>query len=161
MTNSTHNELIADLGRDLITQIAPQEIPIFRMNSEAYFKDPQKALSVQNGKDETLGFGGGEIAFFLTPIVLAVTNEIVKFLIEEIKKSVKTESASIINETVKKLFKKFYAIDKKNTPQPLTPGQIEHIRKLSFAKACQLNLDEAKANFLADALVGSLVTTSA
>ncbi len=85
MTDSTHNQLVIDLGRDLISRIAPQEIPIFRANSEAYFKDPQKTLSARAGKDETLGFGIGEAAAFLTPVVLAVTTEVIKFLAEEVK----------------------------------------------------------------------------
>lgn len=160
MTDSTHNQLVTDLGRDLISQIAPQEIPIFRANSEAYFKDPQKTLSARVGKDEALGFGIGEAAAFLTPIALAVITEVVKFLAEEVKKSLATETSSVINEMVKKLFKRFHPAEKKEASQALTKQQIEQIRQLSFAKARQLNLTEGQANLLADTLVASLVTAS-
>ena len=94
MATSTDKQLVTELGRDLISRIAPQEIPIFRANSEAYFKDPQKTLSTRSGKDEALGFGIGEAAAFLTPVVLAVITEIIKALTEEVRKSLATKSSS-------------------------------------------------------------------
>jgi hypothetical protein len=46
-------------------------------------------LSARAGKDEVLGFGLAEAATFLTPLVLAVITEVVKFLAEEVKQSLK------------------------------------------------------------------------
>ena len=40
-----YDGLVTDLASDVVSQIAPQEMPIFRQNSEAYFKDPTKASS--------------------------------------------------------------------------------------------------------------------
>jgi len=66
------NQLVADLARDMVAEIAPQELPTFRAQSEAYFKDPERALKGQAGKDDMLGFGVGAAVTFLTPVVLAV-----------------------------------------------------------------------------------------
>ena len=88
--------------------------------------------------------------------------EIIKALTEEVRKSLATKSSSMINDIVKKLFKRFHSTDEKEAYQALAKQQIEHIRQLSFAKARQgQSLTESQANLLADALVASLVTEPA
>lgn len=67
MADLNQNQLIADLARDLTAKVAPQELPLFRANSEAYFNDPEKAIKGQASKDDILGFGIGEVAAFVTP----------------------------------------------------------------------------------------------
>ena len=84
MTDTGDTQLIIDLSRDLLAQVAPQELPLFRAASQAYQSDPD-ALSKSGGeKDEMLGFGAGEVAALLTPAVLLITSEVVKFLAEEV-----------------------------------------------------------------------------
>jgi hypothetical protein len=79
MTSAENNQLIADVARDIVAQTAPQELPFFRATSVAYFKNPEKALKQQTGKDEMLGFGGGEVVTLLTPIVLTMMTEVFTF----------------------------------------------------------------------------------
>ena len=161
MTDIIENQLIAELARDLISQTVPQELPLFRANSEAFFTNPEKLLAGQKGKDEMLGFGVGEAVAMMTPAALMVTSEIVKFLTEEVKKSAKGEGTALVGETVKKMFKKFRVEEKKeNSPAPLTPEQLNQVRELALKKARQLKLSDARCKLLADALVGSLAVAA-
>ena len=161
MTDKNENQWVAELARDLISQTAPQELPLFRANSEAFFTNPEKLLAGQKGKDEMLGFGVGEAVAMMTPTVLAVTGEVVKFLMEELKKTAKDESTALVGETVKKMFKKFRPEEKKeNSPAPLTPEQLAQVRELALKKARHLKLSDARCKLLADALVGSLAVAS-
>lgn len=161
MTDKTEAQLIAELARDLISQTVPQELPLFRANSEAFFSNPEKLLAGQKGKEEMLGFGVGEAITMLSPAILVVTSEIVKFLIEELKKTVKDESSALVSETVKKMFKKFRPEEnKENSPAPLTPEQLAQVRELALKKARHLKLSDARCKLLADALVGSLAVAS-
>jgi hypothetical protein len=167
MPDSMYNQLVSEVTRDVITQMAPQEVPLVRATSEAYFKNPEKVLATHTGKDEMLGFGTGEVVTLLTPVVLAVTTEVVTFLGEEIKKSVKDEGASFVNVSVKALFKKFRPAEKpekpekpeKQTPPPLTGEQLARVREIALKKARQLKLSERSAKLLADSLVGSLAVS--
>jgi hypothetical protein len=157
MADAMPNQVIADVARDLISQLAPQELPVFRAHSQAYFSDPKKVLKEQAGKDDMLGFGAGEAIALVTPIVLPVVAEVVTFLATEIKKSITAEGSTLISEQVKKMFKKFRPVDKKESdPPPLTSEQLTYVRKLAFEKARQLKLSEARSNLLADSVVGSL-----
>jgi hypothetical protein len=89
MSDLVEDQLVADVARDQVEHIAPQEAPIFPLLSEAYFQDPNKALEAQE-KDEMLGFGL-EIAAasLVTPVVLTVTKEVVGFVAADTKSACK------------------------------------------------------------------------
>jgi hypothetical protein len=160
MKNSDQSQLIADVARDVVAQIAPEELPLFRATSVAYFKNPDKLVKKQMRKDEMLGFGVGEAVSLLTPTVLVVVAEAVTFVTAEVKKSIATESAGLISDLVKKQFKKFQPEEKKagDNPPPLTLEQIAQVRKLAYQRFLQLKLSDAQANRLADAVVATLVS---
>jgi hypothetical protein len=158
MTDTTYNQLVTEVTRDLITQMAPQEVPLVRATSEAYFRNPEKVLATHAGKDEMLGFGTGEVVTLLTPVVLAVTADVVTFLAEEFKKVFKDESATMVSVSVNALFKKLHPAEKaeKQMPPPLTGEQLARVREIALKKARQLKLSERSAKLLADSLVGGL-----
>jgi hypothetical protein len=152
MVDVAQKQLIASISRDLIAQAAPQELPLFPAVSEAYFKNPNKMLKDQTGKDEMLGFGVEAVsAVMMSPIVLTIVSEVVKLITEEIQES----------GIIRKMFKKFgHAEDEaKPVSRPLTPELMEKMHQVAFEKACQYNLSQAKAEQLADSLVAKLAMT--
>lgn len=163
MTGLVEDGIVADVARDQVARLAPQEEMIFGMISEAYFQDPDETLKRRDGKDEMLGFGVEAGVVLLTPVVLTVTREVVEFLAGEVVKSVQTQSAGVINEFVKKMFKKFRreeGVAGEKVPPPLTREQIARVRELALQKGRQLRLSENQAGLLADSLAGSLVTAA-
>jgi hypothetical protein len=157
--NSLYNQTVTEVSKDLITQLAPQEKALFQPISEAYFKNPEKTLSDNKAKDEMLGFGAAEAVTLLTPVILAVSGDVIKFLFAEAQKAVQSESSDLINETVKGWFGKFHPKEDKKSPPPLTPDQLEQVRKIARQKAKLLSLSDKNTKLLADAIVGSLATT--
>jgi hypothetical protein len=161
MSDLVEDRFIAEVARDQVEQIAPQEAPIFPLLSEAYFQDPDKMLEAQ-GKDEMLGFGLEVGAVLLTPVVITVTKEVVEFVAGVVMTSLQTQSSSLINEYVKKMFDKFRREGEakgKTLPPPLTREQIVRVREIALEKGRQLQLSPSQAGLLADSLVGSLATT--
>jgi hypothetical protein len=156
VTGSDQNQLITDVARDIVMQTAPEELPLFRATSAVYFKNPDKVLKGQTSKDEMLGFGAGEAVVMLTPYVLVVVTEVVRFVIAQVQQSVATESADLINNIVKKLFKRVRP--EENDLLPLTPAQLTQVRKVAYESACRLNLPDNKASLLADAIKGSMLS---
>src|SRR5256885_10697632 len=73
-------DLIAEMSRDIVADVAPDELPLFRMNSTAYFKNPKKALESREGQDEALGFGIEAMVPLLTPVIIAVVTEVISNL---------------------------------------------------------------------------------
>jgi hypothetical protein len=157
------DQLVTEVARDQVEQIAPQEAPIFPLLSEAYFQDPEKAHQRQGGKDEMLGFAVEAGVVLLTPIVMTVTREVVEFVAGVVMTSVQTQSSSLVDEFVKKMFKKFRREGEakgEKLPPPLTREQIGRVREIALEKARQLKLAPDQAALLADSLVGSLATSA-
>lgn len=164
IVDSVDDQVITDLAREQVARIAPEELPLFQVTSEAFRKNPEKALKGQASRDEELGFGVEAGVVFLTPVALAVTTEVVRFVAGEVRKSVEAESAGLIREFVKRLFDRFRPArqeeEQKKTLPSLTPEQATQVRHLAFEKARQLDLPEAQAGLLADSLIGSLIMTT-
>jgi hypothetical protein len=154
------NQLIADIAHDIIIKSVPKEKYFFSAIKNEYFKDPEKTLKGETGKGEKLDFGVG-VAVLMSPIILAVVTEVVKFIAEEVKKDFKEESSSFIHDIVKKMFKKSGpAGDEEKNVQNLTSEQLKQVHRVAIEKARQLNLPEKEAGLLADSVVSGLVITA-
>jgi hypothetical protein len=159
MAAVSEQELVADLARTVINEVAPHELPLFRPVSTAYFVDPD-AVVRQRPRDELLAFGT-ESLLALTPYVLAIATPVIGLLLDGVRKAVQEESADVVRPLVRRLIRRTPR-DGEGEPQaaaallPLTPDQLGEVRRLAVEKARQLDLPEATAKLLADAMVGSL-----
>ncbi len=81
MPDQTHDLVIADVARMLIAQVVPQELPLFRAISAAYFAAPDKPIKFEGGKDNPLGFGQGGTVTITTPAILSASNAVVMYVI--------------------------------------------------------------------------------
>ncbi len=156
MANQDQNQIIADVAREVIRQTAPEELPLFRSTSTTYFQNPERVRKEEKNRDEALSFGAGEAVILLTPYVLQVMTEVVKFVAGEVQKSLATESASLISDIVKKLFKRVRP--EENDLAPLTAAQLAQVRTVAYEKARKLKLPDGQANLLADAIKGTLLS---
>ncbi len=150
------DDLIADISRDVVAEIAPEELPIFDENKEHYLRDPDGAAARQEGRDEALGFGLPDAVPFVAPVVVAVVSEVVKSVARSVLDAVKKEAGVAIAEWVKKLFKRFRHDE--DGPPSLSREQLLEVRNVAVEKALALRLSRDRAETLADALVGTLAT---
>jgi hypothetical protein len=150
------NDVVAALARQLIEDTAPQELPLFRTISTAYFHDPKSVLEPQQGKDEMLGFGGVAIVMLVTPVALEAAKSVIAFLIAQLKGSVEKETSDAIAQRVHRLFHRDTTAAGEPQEAPLTREQLARVRELALEKGRQLHLPEAQADLLADSMVGSL-----
>ena len=172
-------ELIAEIAREQVAALAPQELPLFRRTSQTFFERPGD-LERRGAGGDVLGFGVGGAVTFITPIVLAIIVEVVSFLAAELKKQLQLESTAAIASLVKRLFKRFRDESGTSTggaasggqtggtggasTQPAAPAfpglsqpQVERVRTLVLERAKALNMSDAQAELLADSLAGGLV----
>src|SRR5215467_2041622 len=73
MADAIQEQAIADVARHVVADVVPEELPLFRPLSQAYFKNPQKALKSKGGADQMLGFGATAAATMMTPLILQST----------------------------------------------------------------------------------------
>jgi hypothetical protein len=148
--SSEGREFFKGLSKQLVEQIAPEELEIFdELYEETLENSGQPAAS---GSDDALGFGITGLMVAATPVVTTVVGAVIPFLATEVIKAAQNESATLIQRKVKALF----SSKKKDGPVQLTPEQLERVKKLAIKRARAMGMKEEKANQLALALVGSL-----
>jgi hypothetical protein len=160
MADEPERDLIAEMSRDVVAEVAPDELSLFRMNSSAYFKNPKKALESQEAKDDALGFGIEAAVPLLTPIVIAVVSEVITHLEQSLSTHLASGAEGAVSGGLRSVFKrggKGTAAPAQLSPAQLSPAQLAEVRDIAFKKARQLKLPETQAAMLADSVVGGLV----
>ena len=157
MNEKMQHQRVADVARTLIEEIAPQEMPLFQATSAAYFKNPRRARGGQSGRDEMLGFGAGEGATFLTPIILITATKVIEFAMGPAQEVPKTGLSGLMSGFMKK--RQTQAATQ--PPPPLTPERVARARELAVETLRQHNFPEDKIDSVADTLIAKLPMASA
>lgn len=155
MPDQVDRDVVADVSRQIVAEVAPDELPLFSVNSQAYFKNPKKALESSEGADDALGFGVELLVPLLTPIVLSVVTEVVNHLTQSLSQQLAGKAEQLVGA----LFKRPGATAHPAPVLQLSPAQLSEVRSIAFTKARQLKLPEAEAALLADSVIGSLAVT--
>jgi hypothetical protein len=158
MTDATQHQLINDIAHELIAEISPEELDLFHPTSEAFFENLDKGLKLLEPTDEMLGFGLDTAVTFLTPVVLVLTTEVVTFLAEKAKESIKEASGELITKFIKEIFKRIppTAEGDKRAPLALSHEELVQLRQLILDTAKRLRLPNDKTELLVHAIVGRL-----
>lgn len=176
MSTAQDDALVVALARATVERAAPEELVIFPAASEAYLQgqDPSKATR----GDPMLGFGVDAAVVLLAPVALTVAKDVLAFLRVQLKKHAEERGDDAVDWLMNRLFSRkdeeppatapadaaaSAPADAGGAGEPtddieLTDQELEQVRALAFEKAKQLKLPDAKAELLADSLVGSLAT---
>jgi hypothetical protein len=151
--------LLEDLVRSALEDAAPEELVIFDDTAAEYFRDPDAVLNPKR-RDESVGFGLD--AALLTPYLLAVAAPVVGFLVDVVVKTVKDETAPVVQDLVRRLFRKVVpstgaATHAEGARDALTSDQAAEVRRIALSRAADLGLPDPQARLLADSVVGGLV----
>jgi hypothetical protein len=155
-------ELIQEISKRVVNQIAPEELDLFDELVLEYFQNPSLPDELSKQKDNPLGFGLGETLIAISPAAAAMVNAVLSYLMTEVLKTAQDESAELIKKKVKELFNPekdndsaFVHKNKKDIP-PLTKEQLEQVRKLAIKQAMAFKVAPDKAQRMADSLIGTL-----
>ena len=152
-------DLVEELAKQVLAEIAPEELAVFEETAEEYHQDPQGVLTA-TGRDEAVGFGL-ELAL-LTPYVLAVAGSVLGYLVTTFSDAAKSEAKPAITDLVHRLFRRGDGGEKATHDPPdkaevnLTAEQAAQVRKVALARAHDLRLSDSNAHLLAEAIVGGL-----
>ncbi|WP_405982898.1 hypothetical protein [Streptomyces sp. NBC_00158] len=142
---------VRDLVRDVVTEVAPEELPL--LAGLAGFDDATAVQRLGGGvrRREPLGFGLGEVAALVTPVVwLAVdqaTQQIVGTWVEK--------RIAWTGTVLRRIFRR--SATEPVVILPLTREQLALVRRSVLTMAAQRGLEPARAAVIADAVVTRLV----
>ncbi|MFE3139083.1 hypothetical protein [Streptomyces scopuliridis] len=143
------NVRVRDLVRSVVAALAPEELPL--VDGLRRFDDATvvRRLSGRGGRREPLGFGIGEIAVLVTPVVWLVLDGVAQRL-----EAVTAEHVErVLTGALRRLFRR--PAPAVEVP-PLTRGQLAEVRVLVLAAAEQRGLLSGRAEEIADAVVARL-----
>lgn len=149
---------VLELARAGIRRAAPEELPLFGPTSEAFLEDPA-SLDRADGGDQVLGFGAEAALVLVTPAALSVAREVVTFVATQVRARLKDEGEGAVQRTLDRIFgHKHDGAPAEPPPPELSGEQLARVHALALEKARLLKLPHAKAELLADSIVGSLAT---
>jgi hypothetical protein len=152
--------LVVDVARDIVGDVAPDELPIFEVSSQAFVLDPDKARGSDD--DQMLGFGTGAEFELLTPVVLSITSGVVTYLLKTALEASKAEAKVVVEQRVRLLFKRFRTDGDAAgaAAPPLTHQQLVEVHQVALDIATRMSVPQPQASLLADATVGQLAVAS-
>ncbi|GAA1623899.1 hypothetical protein ACFQY4_14995 [Catellatospora bangladeshensis] len=137
-----------DLARLVAAQVAPEEDELFTVLDAAYRKDPARLTAGGSGDDEMLGFGVETMAALMTPVVLAVVTEVMRYLTEQYGTSLRSRLSL-------RRARRDAAATEPATPA-IDDAQLAHVRSIVLDKCTQAGIDEGRSRLLADSVAGAL-----
>lgn len=134
-----------ELGRRIVTKLAPDEMPLFDQTWRALGRRPGRR---SRRHEEPLGLGlpeAGEV--IVTAVASGVALEVVKDLSKDFGSWWVRMLARLRRRPARVL---------PDPLPPLPPTRLREIRAIAYSRARKLGMSEAKANALADAVVSEL-----
>jgi hypothetical protein len=172
--------LVEALARGAVSDVAPQELPLFRSTSRAYFDDPRRVRGEPASADDMLGFGAelGAAVVFVTPVALEVARSVVSFVGSQLETAFKEEAGPKIRSIVQRILgskptpaggapadratTESKSADQAKTAaavgddEALSREQLAEVHEVALRTARRLKLTPDRAATLADAIVGRL-----
>lgn len=148
---SAAQEEIRDIVRDVVAEVAADELPIVDGLSMLDHQHAVRQMRKRPRKHEQLGFGLGEVAVLVTPILWLALNEAAKQIVAE---TVKT-TGSGFKAAARRIFGK--AAGPAKLPA-MNEKQREALRQEVITSALEKGLSKARAYGIADALISRIAT---
>ena len=142
------DEIVGSLGRELVSDLAPEELPLYPSLLGQFEGAKPGRGKKDSSDDQFLGFGGDEVLTMLTPVILSFTSSFWQALVAETARN----SAHDVLEHVRAHLPGHHEAA---TP-PLTPDQLKLVRTVAERQARRLDISEGQAGLLANAMIGVL-----
>ena len=141
-------EIVGSLGRELVSRLAPEELPLYP-SLLSRFEGKNGGRGKASSRDQILGFGIGEAAVLLTPVILSFARGFWDALIAE-------AAQTTLHGVLKHLRVGRAGQRDGSGGVPLTTEQLTQVRKVAEREASRLQVPARQAKLLADAMVGLL-----
>jgi hypothetical protein len=142
-------ELASRLSYEIIKEVAPNELDLFDDIKEEYLKNPGAFLEKDpKKKEKMLGFGGAVGEVFVTTTILPLIWGIIAYIGMAGVESLKKEGAKALEGKIKEKIggKEVHSSNEK----------IKELREYIFKNALSMGMDEPKASFYADSIIGKM-----
>ena|SRR5215831_19319471 len=151
MGTSQTNSLTVRVSREVVAGIASDELALFDAAATAFLNDPYQVRRAAKEGKPPLSFGASELVTIITPFVLTISYEVVRFLSEPVKAG--------LAEVIKDFFQdRIREVKSSPSDMTLTPERLRAARERGMEVARELKLNDRRATLVVDAIIASLAT---
>jgi len=139
MTSGPRNQLISELAKTVVPQVAPYELQLFQAQKEEYLQNPTQVIRTQMGQTGIADTNPENSLVFMAPVIYTIFEDALDFIAQEF------EQRPLFEGGISKLI----AIS-------LTTSQMAQIRQMAYKRALESKLSLLKSRLVADAVVSKL-----
>lgn len=147
--------VIAELTKEVVSQVAPEELEMFDELIQDYFDHPAPPTVTGPATDDPLGFGLGEVIVAATPAAAAMASAAITFVLTVVIKLAEDESIELIKPRLKQLLQP--AQKEKTASFTLTREELVRLKLTMHETVRRFGVEEAQANQMSDVFVSSLL----
>lgn len=140
MNKGTKNQLVSELARTVVPQVAPYELQFFQAQKDEYLQNPEKVIRSRMGQTAVADTCVENQMVFLAPVIYTIFEDAIDFIAQEFGQRPFFEGG----------ISRLIAIS-------LTARQIAQIRQIALERAHENRLSILKSRLVADAIVNKLV----
>jgi hypothetical protein len=147
--------LIMELSKEVIAEVAPEELDLFDQLVEEYYDDPTPPDLAAQADDDALGFGLGGVLAASTPAATAMATAVLGLAVQMVVQAFQDESSDFIRGRVKALFNKSDGKEKPGGEEALSFSreQLKKAREIALQEAMKYGIDQDEAGRMADAML--------
>jgi hypothetical protein len=147
---------VRELALDVVTELAPRELPIFETVARPYLDDPRRmARALADRPDRPLGIGVEVVLGLVTPVVVLLANGAVGAVAQS---AVETGYRGVRRAVVWTLRRSRVAGEVETSAvRALTADELHVIHERVEKTALTLGCDAEQARLMADSVIGALV----
>jgi hypothetical protein len=148
------DEIVGSIGRELVGRLAPEELPLYPSLVRQFQGAERGVRGKASSDDQLLGFGAAEAVTMLTPVILSFASNFWQALAAE-------AAQNSVHRVLEYIKAHLPVRDEAAAGPALSPGELQLVRTVAEREAHRLDISEAQAGLLADAMVGALTAPSA
>jgi len=152
MTSQVAQVRIADIVRDVVARVAPEEIPIVDGLAALGSDTASRRLARAGKRRQPLGFGLGDVVVVVTPVVWVAVEHVAGRLAD-------SAADSLVGRVGRLLRRRKSGI--RVVELPLTPEQLAEVRRKTLETGVGQGLTTEQSEAIADAIIARLVLRDA
>jgi hypothetical protein len=146
--NAVTDDFVVRTARNVVADLAPDELALFEPVSRAYLRDPRKVLADRARPGAVLGSGIDTVITVLSPVALAVAASVGQHLVD------KAGGAAVSGGG--RLLKRLRRKKDQGVRPEITREQLDELRGVAVERAKKLGLTDEEAERIGNAMRAGL-----
>lgn len=152
---------VGDIVRHVIAEAAPAELPVVDGLRELDPDTVRKRLRRRRQSRDPVGFGLDVVVPLMTPVVWVAVDELVRRVVDDASDSLVDRIGKALRTVARRVTRRPRAeVAAKATVPPLSPAQLEEVRRRVLELAPKYYLTSMDAEALADRVIARLVVAT-